>query len=312
MQGRNGRRVSQRRPLVSYRAVALLCLLGALLYFAWCPHCGVQWTIHTANRPDIVAENDRSSADPAENNYSTQPTSEVGSNFPAVESDAFLDPKPSGVFIVAVEVSVDEAPAVGKQAKFLYKYAADTPPYPGWAIGLRTYETSVRPEIYWQSADGQGGWYTFDEVHLKRGLWYVFSLVASEKLISLYLQEGVGRERSGEKVAANAPRQSSEASLHFLGGYDTGELSLPRSDGKLYFRSSASTEGSSHSAVGQVLICQTQTLSMTSEGIRSMLSGGVRKMAAVLAPDEISLWIDETGKDRSRFERPIYGLPNNS
>lgn len=301
MQGRNERKMPRRKRNISYRATAAVCLLAALLLFSWSYFRAipqgeldevVQWT-------PVAPEN-----------ATKQLTAETGSSFLVVEPDSFLDPRPGNMFVVALELRIDDAPAPGKLAKFIYKFTPDTPPYPGWAIGLHTYETSLRPEVYWESADGQGGWYTFDEVQLKRSSWYVFVLVADDKLLSLYLQEAVPGEHEGEG-AVPAARRAGKVPLIFLGGYKTGELALPQSSGRLYIRSGASAGSGFQSTVGQVLICQAMTQPPTSEALRLALSGGVPGISKACAPGGISLWIDETGKDRSQYERPIKTSANN-
>lgn len=91
-------------------------------------------------------------------------------NFPDIYSYALLgardalDPVPGRSFLVSVGFRMARELDEGDRQIILSKYDGKQSPFPGWAIAVRRYSTSVRPEVYWRDKRGNGGWFTFDRL----------------------------------------------------------------------------------------------------------------------------------------------------
>ena len=102
-----------------------------------------------------------------------------GASYARVASDLKLDPEKDRNFLVSFLVRFDAFPLERNRHNILTKYEAEIKPYPGWSIAVGNFGTSLRPQVYWRSADGSGGWHSFDDIELTTKRWYSFSLIVS-------------------------------------------------------------------------------------------------------------------------------------
>ena len=225
------------------------------------------------------------------------------SYYVSISHDSALDPTANETFVVSVKLKIDNLPKLSKREKVIYKYDIATRPYAGWALAFHRLSTSLRPEIYWRDSSGNGGWYTFNEVHLDSRQWYRFYIFARAKeFISLYMEASTGEGR-GSKLHADTDLKS--VNTVFLGGYEVDEVSIPASSGDLYLRSTNGRGGSFKARISEVLIASTERLPGSDSEAREMILKGVGTFVDYLGPDNLELWLDSKGKDLSSRKRLV-------
>jgi hypothetical protein len=232
-------------------------------------------------------------------------------------SDQNLDPTDNQLFVVSFEVKLSQIPRQGQRQKLIYKYAADLPPYSGWALAIHRTKTSLRPEVYWQDTIGKGGWYTFNDVELDPNSWYRLTLLGKPKeFLSLYIEDEKGvsslvKAEIAVDVDGN-PSVSPSSKIRFLGGFDVADVLSPQSDGKLYVRSLGSNSGNFRAQIRDVLLGHTQMTFASVPLVKGVLRDGSNGLAKLLGNEGTSLWLDEAGSDRSRFARNPVVRSNSS
>ncbi|MFN8389511.1 MAG: hypothetical protein U0136_04395 [Bdellovibrionota bacterium] len=239
-----------------------------------------------------------------------QSGSEPSSAFRVVSSDPALDPNAEGYFVVSTLLKLSNAPQHGKRQKVIAKYSSKQAPFPGWAIALRQTDTSLRPEVYWQSSDGKGGWYTFDHIHLDRSRWYSFTLVAKDnELLSLYLED-LGSSPNGSQAEQSSAveeenREDGVTGVRFLGGYNLTGVSVGPTDAELQFAPKFLEAGDLKGELGPLLIARLDKISRNPVKLRELLSGGSELLKNRLEEKDVALWIDMDGRDQSKYHREI-------
>lgn len=143
--------------------------------------------------------------------------------FSEIKSAKEIDPRDDSVFVVSCRVRFSKLPEVGKRERLFFKYAINQIPYSGWALALRRWPGSIRPEVYWRDAEGNGGWYTFGDVVLSEGEWYNFTFIVEDgSALSMYVTSAT--EEPAVLLASEA----------FVGGFSVEEVALPKSSDALF------------------------------------------------------------------------------
>lgn len=141
------------------------------------------------------------------------------SSFQKIASSDTIDPSNDSIFLVSARVRFLKLPEVGQRERLFYKYSVEERPYAGWALALRRWPGSMRPEVYWRDSQGKGGWFAFGDVEINEGVWYTFTFVVEgSRALSLYVNEA-------SKNATFA---------QFVGGISVDEVSLPASKDPLF------------------------------------------------------------------------------
>lgn len=141
------------------------------------------------------------------------------SSFQKISSSDTIDPSNDSIFLVSTRVRFLKLPEVGQRERLFYKYSVDEKPYAGWALALRRWPGSVRPEVYWRDAQGNGGWFAFGDVEIDEGVWYTFTFVVEgARALSLYVNE------------ANKKSTFSQ----YVGGVSIDQVALPASKDPLF------------------------------------------------------------------------------
>lgn len=144
-------------------------------------------------------------------------------SFKEVNDAREIDPGDKYAFVVSAKVRFSQLPEVGKRERLFFKYAVNQKPYSGWALALRRWPGSVRPEVYWRDSQGKGGWYTFGDVNLNEGQWYSFTFV---------VEEGVALSMYISPYSEQQPHLP--LSKAFVGGVSIAEVSQPKSLDSLF------------------------------------------------------------------------------
>jgi len=216
-----------------------------------------------------------------------------GSSFARVRGGAGLDPVEDELFLLSFRVKFQKLPSVGHRQNVIEKYEAADFPYSGWSFGVSQLGTSFRPEFYWRDQDGKGGWYTFADFQAKASMWYSFTVLArGNQYASLFM------ETEGAK-----PR--------FLGGVSLKDVKTPSSRSDLLLGAVREGEIAFLGDLSSVLIAAPDELPATPEKLSSFIAGGPAKIVKNVDPEEVKLWIDPTGVDRSPHRREIV-LSGNS
>lgn len=222
-----------------------------------------------------------------------------GTSFAVVRSDQGLDPELDRAFFLSFVVRFDQLPTVGFRHNIISKYASKEHPYPGWAIALRSLETSMRPEVYVKGKSGSGGWFTFDRINIRPGGWYSFSLLLKPKeFMALYVQEvgGVGEATQSEHL---------DTGVRFLGGQDISAVDITKTASDIYLGTIRQGPTGFTGEVGLVLLAHPGEINPAVEQLRKFLQGGPVEIAKKLLPEDIQLWVTDKGKDESRYARMI-------
>lgn len=230
--------------------------------------------------------------------------------FQTVSSDQALDPAAGRYFIVSIQVKLKGFGRSGKRQRLVAKYAADSSPFPGWAIAIRKLNTSTRPEIYWQNRDGKGGWYTFEHMRFLRNRWYTLTLIARDQdLLSLYVEESSESGETSEAVSDDDPEFDtntvSAEGVRFLGGYNIGEMQIVPTSASLEFAPRSSDSSDFRGEVRNLLIARPERVPPKQSRLMELVQGGAPQISTRLSEEDISLWVDDNGLDRSRSQRSV-------
>lgn len=243
------------------------------------------------------------------------PSSEGSSAYLTVASHELLDPADGKIFIISARFTLESLPKVGKRSRIAMKYDNRVKPYPGWALAIRRFDTSIRPEMYWESGDGKGGWLTFDHVSLKRGTEYNLTLLARGRdLMSIYLEElsapPAGAAPAGDDDEDDSPAGVRGSGVVFAGGYPLNDMNTPRTGAPLYFAPQSSRGGEFRGSLHELLVAQVDEFPLKRERLSEELHGGTKALIKLIEPGSRSLWVTEqagaaTPKDSSAHQFPI-------
>lgn len=198
-----------------------------------------------------------------------------------------VDPTGDSVFVVSAKVRFAKLPDVGQRERIFFKYAVRESPYAGWALALKRWATTMRPEVYWRDAAGNGGWYTFGELNVSQGQWYTFTFIAeNDEALSMY----VSPDGDSAAEAGSDP----EGLSHFLGGVSLEKVSLPRSSDSLYLApvSRNALAAQQDSVQHPVEIDEFVIAELTPEryaSLKARLKGRVQQLQGTLEAAEIKL-----------------------
>lgn len=228
----------------------------------------------------------------------------------SVATDADLDPKPGKYFVASVVLTMTAPPRTGKRQKFLWKYGGATKANPGWALAIRRFSTSIRPEVYWQGEDGKGGWFVFDRVRLRHNRWFALTLVAKAgEFMSMYVQE-VGLPAGSDAAPAAETAQDTDDPMLadeplFLGGYALPGVVVSPSTEPLSLAPRVFDSGDFRGSVRSLLVASPDRLPKNRDRLIGLLSGGPDEIAGRLAEGELGIWVRDDGLDHSARARVI-------
>jgi len=232
------------------------------------------------------------------------------SSFVVVPTASELDPADGKTFVVSFLLRFNRFPPIGKRNKIVFKYAAAVTPYPGWAIAWRNVSTSLRPEVYWQDAEGVGGWFSFDDVPLKLDTWYSVTLFAKPKdYLSLYVGEYHEAPQlhpdSSSTLEESGEEAPPKARITYAGGYSLEDVGTAFTQDSLHIRAGDSAASDISVDVSEVIVGYSSAEPRSIKATKSLLAAGSDSVLKYLGEQGLSLWLDSEGKDRSSFNRPV-------
>ncbi len=190
-----------------------------------------------------------------------------------VQSFSGLDPAKQQGFLVSVTFRPQQVPPVGARVLLVSKYVAEASPHRGWAIGLRALDTSLRPEVYWRGANGEGGWFTFEKIELTIGRVYSLSLFAQgDNFLNLFFEE-----LQNDDLRIYGPENKSSSfsgAAYYLGGYDISEITSPETSASLEIGSQKRGKSAFQGEIISVLISHPTAVPKAVEEVRTLVSGG--------------------------------------
>lgn len=211
-----------------------------------------------------------------------------GSSYAKVASDIWLDPQSGKNFLVSFLVNLQGFPPNGIRQNIITKYQADREPYPGWSVAIKNLGTSLRLQVYWQGLQGKGGWYSFEDLGLSLGRWYSISLVKTD---------------TGEILLT--VEDASENNIRFAGGLAIPEVGNPISSTSFVIGSSREGKRAFRGEVAQVLVAHPEELPSNRSQLLQLLQGGGSALLESLKPKEVGFWLNQNGRDGSRFRRDV-------
>ena len=215
-----------------------------------------------------------------------------GKIYVEVPSSEDLDPKPTGIFLASVKFIFSKLPEEGKSVRFFTKYQEDKWPFPGWGLKIKRQTGSIRPEVYWMGTNGRGGWYSFGEMDLKEDHWSSLSIAVDRKnSISLYFQD---LDNEADSTGIVLPK--------FVGGFTVSEIPLPVSQGSLKLLLPVSSKNSDIGSIHDLLVAR---LEQPEGAMLKLVNGGPSEMAQRIKTENINLWVDARGRDRSSKARKL-------
>ena len=232
--------------------------------------------------------------------------------FRTIATDRRLDPEPGKVFVVSFLFRVENLPRQGKRQKIIYKYDNEHKPFAGWAIALRRLDSSTRPEVYWQSAAGDGGWFSFDHFNLKKRTWYAATFTARPgDYMNLYIREfPTMPDGSPDRTAAEESDEPSFGltpigEVVFSGGYSLTGIETPVTASPLQFAARQSRGGEMRLELAELAIGAHEDFPTKPERVRPVLQGEFADLLRLLPETSLALHIDPSGEDKSPAARPI-------
>jgi len=248
----------------------------------------------------VLFENSKTTLDSAYSSYANTETNPVEVNdfkpelessksYIELDSDPVLEPNRNNLFIASITFSIPKEMEEGKAIKFFTKYNSDKRPYMGWGLRLKKIAGTIRPEVYWQGRRRKGGWLSFAEISLNKKQWNSITLIADKaNSISLYYQ--------------NLESKKEDPKIQYLGGFSVDNISLPKNEGKLKFLHPISSNKKDEIVIFDFVLVN---LKKEVKSINNLISKGASSLAKRVPYQEISLWIDARGKDRSHYNRKL-------
>lgn len=241
-----------------------------------------------------------------------QDSSGTAASVRTVATDRGFDPEPGKVFVVSFLFRVENLPRQGKRQKIIYKYDNDKKPFAGWAIALRRLDSSTRPEVYWQSGAGDGGWYSFDHFNLKKRTWYAATFTARPgDYMNLYIREfptmpdGTPDRTPADESDEPSVGVTPVGEVVFSGGYALTGIETPVTDAPLQFAARQSGGGEMRLELAELAIGAHEDFPTNPERIRPVLQGEFADLLRLLPETSLALHIDPSGADKSPAARPI-------
>lgn len=199
---------------------------------------------------------------------------------------ANLNPRPETVFVVSFIFRFNQLPPVGYRQNLITKYVSNEQPFPGWGVAIQRYPTSSRPEVYWRSPSGKGGWYTFERFDLlPRKIYGLTMVYTTQKALMLFLENGL--ELANDSEQGNLTGNSSE--LKYEGGYRLNEVELPVTGADLII---GSTSGSwRNSFIGEIRAVSVSEVNIEARHLEA------RKNTEIFRPSSVAA---DLGNDQVR------------
>ncbi len=224
----------------------------------------------------------RGSADPVSDNpVSSNPvSSNSGSSNPGS-----LDPEEGRYFVASVAFDLRALPRPQDRISIFSKLSNFGRSPVGYGVSLRGFKTSVRPQVYWSAADGDGGFFTFGDYPFKPRRRYTLTLVVRPgEFASLYVQE---RDRSPSK---SEPLGKKLSTVSFLGGHELRGVSTPHNNSALNYRTAEDGTGANQVSVLAVFVAITDKLKDSTDKLVQSLSGAPERLAEDFKPADVRLW----------------------
>ncbi len=118
-----------------------------------------------------------------------------------------LNPVPGKPFLLVAWFALDEMPGENKRLVLLSKVSADNAQPAGYGLGVMKRGGEVRPVVYWSSGSSRGGWYAYEPIPIKRGVWFMLALLQdNDRYLSLY----------GSTIYPNTPPKVSFLGTHYV------------------------------------------------------------------------------------------------
>ena len=99
-------------------------------------------------------------------------------------------------FFVVAWFNIQDLPSSGQRVFLLSRYESSKSTKSGYAIAISRTIDSLRPEVYWRDEAGRGGWYSFSDVKILPGYWFMVGLTYyDDTKLGMYVgsYEGNGR-----------------------------------------------------------------------------------------------------------------------
>lgn len=202
--------------------------------------------------------------------------------------DDKLNPLQGSDFILNLWVKFRNLPKGDERTVLLTKYDADSAYKQGYAVAVDKASTGFRGSVFWQDINNNGRWYTFDEIPLIVGSWFMFTVsFTSNEHLAFYYTYSIG-----EKIFTK-----------LIGGYKVTALPASKSS----FRVGSLVSQLFDGKIGTVSIINTKNIeSHLSDVIKeSFLNSQVPPKR--FKEEEISLWLlggeDDIGKNHFQVEK---------
>jgi len=202
--------------------------------------------------------------------------------------ESSLDPEDGKHLIVSVVFELPGIPKPPGRLSILSKLVNFGRGANGYGISLKSFETSVRPQVFWSRADGKGGFYTFGDYPFKARQRYTMTLVGKPgEFLALYLEE------RDQVATPENPLGTPSGKVKFLGGQDIHDVSSPRNDAPLNYKSPADFGDGFSSDYARVLgafVGIRESLPESREKLGRFLRGAPETTNSELERDEVKLW----------------------
>ncbi len=105
-----------------------------------------------------------------------------------INDNKILNPTKDKEFVVNLWVRFRKFPRDNERIVLLTKYDSQTLYRQGYGMAVEKKGAGIfRGSLFWQDIHNNGRWFTFEEIELKTGMWYMFTLIYSNnKYLAMY------------------------------------------------------------------------------------------------------------------------------
>ncbi len=196
-----------------------------------------------------------------------------------IEDNNLLNPEEGKDFILTSWFKFRKLPKDGERAVLITKYDAKTAYKQGYALAVeKQASTGYRGSLFWQDIHNNGRWYTYGEIPLVTGKWFMFTAsYTSNKYLALYYTH----ELNGEIIT------------ELIGAYKVSATPASKSDFKVGSLVSRVFDG----RVGTVSIIKPANVDKNLENIIKANFTKPRKFSKLYKKEDVALWTVGAGED---------------
>ncbi len=212
-----------------------------------------------------------------------------------------LDPIEGKYFILSVAFELDAFLKSPDRVPIVSKIINSGRTSVGYALSVKAFPTSVRPQLFWSASGSEGGVFTFGDYPFRPKKRYVLTLISRPReFAALYIQE---RAKSAGAAKGAGVLGGAESEVVFLGGHDLTNVPTPRTNAVFNYKAPDDAEDPPAQTPGQppqrrqvtasvvgVLVAEPEKFPDARDKLIAKLKGAPERLSEQLSKQEIALW----------------------